>query len=132
MEQVLENFYKSLERGEKAQRIVSDERRKRNQIEKDVLSKLETEMIIMTDSYMATTKLEKNGILQDEFKRRLEEEGFDMEQIMKICAIKSEQRKVTRLNVVKKPEIRTATATATATAIATPECSKKRIRKMSM
>ena len=126
MDQVLENFYKSLERGEKAQRIVSDERRKRNQIEKDVLSKLETEMIIMTDSYMATTKLEKNGILQDEFKRRLEEEGFDMEQIMKICAIKSEQRKVTRLNVAKKPEIRTATA------IATPECSKKRIRKMSM
>ena len=73
---------------------------------KELLEVLNDEYIIKTGFYIATIKTEKMSILQEEFKRRLEEEGFKQELISKILAIKSEQRKVDRLNVSKTKRVR--------------------------
>ena len=72
---------------------------------KELLEVLNDEYIIKTGFYTATIKTEKMSILQEEFKRRLEEEGFKQELISKILAIKSEQRKVDRLNVSKSKRV---------------------------
>ena len=102
------NFYESQIKGDAAQVIVSDERRKRNQIEKELLTELESEYIMKAttdnDEYIGVITTVKAGLLQDDYKELLIENGFNKEQILLLMKLRGMQRKVKKLNVSKRPK----------------------------